>query len=317
MGQPITPLHERSGYIWCDGEWLNWRDASTHLLSHSLHYGTGAFEGLRAYKAEGGSAIFRLDDHTARLFESAKAIGIDIPWSVEELNRVQLEVVVRNELEQAYIRPLVFLGSEALGLRAEGLSVRVMVAAWDWPAYIDPETVARGLHLKVSSYRRSSVDSGMSRAKVTGGYLASIMALREALSAGADEALMLDSDGYVAEGTGENVFIVNGRSLITPPAIACLDGITRRSIIELAEALGFEVREQHITREMVYAADEVFLTGTAVEVVGVRQVDHVAIGNGKVGDITQLFRQRYLAAVTDAPEYQHWRSPCQISVNKI
>ena len=310
MSPNSPPLDQQNGYLWCDGQWLKWADAKTHLLTHALHYGTGAFEGLRAYATPQGPAIFRLQEHTRRLYESAQAIGMKIPYSSEELNQVQREAVLRKDLQHAYIRPLVFLGSEALGLRAEGLSVRVMVAAWEWPSYMDPQTAAKGLHLKVSSYRRTSVDSGISRAKVTGAYLNSIMALREALAYGADEALMLDAAGYVAEGSGENVFLIDDGKLFTPPTLSCLDGITRRSIITIALNEGFEVVETAITREMVYAADEVFLTGTAVEVVGVRQVDHVIIGSGEVGETTQHLRKLYLEAATTGAKYAHWRSLC-------
>jgi branched-chain amino acid aminotransferase len=256
------------------------------------------FEGVRAYHTErAGTAIFRLQDHTKRLFNSAKILGMDMPFDTDTLNAAQRAVVRANGLREAYVRPLAFLGSEGMGLRADGLLTHVAVAAWEWPSYMSPEALEQGIRIRTSSITRHHVNITMCKAKATGNYTNSMMALREALQSGYDEALLLDPEGYVAEGSGENIFIVNRGVLYTPELTSCLDGITRDSVIQLAHECGYEVREKRITRDEVYVADEAFFTGTAAEVLPIRELDNRVIGSGRRGPITTRLQNLYFDAV--------------------
>lgn len=299
---------DREGFIWYNGELVKWQNAQTHLLTHSLHYGLGCFEGVRAYATAEGAKIFRLDDHTKRLLNSAKILGMKVPYSHQELNEAQKQAVSSNNLPEAYIRPLIFYGAQGMGLRANDLNTEVMVAAWEWPSYMSPEKQAEGIKVRVSSYTRHHVNISMTRAKASGHYINSMLALSEAVSSGCDEALLLDPEGYVAEGSGENVFLVANGKLYTPELTACLDGITRKTIIELAEQeLGLEVVEKPITRDEFYIADEAFFTGTAAEVMPIAQLDDRKIGKGTRGDITEKLQSLYFDIVTGKnSKYAHW-----------
>ena len=297
------------GFIWFDGEFVPWQEAKVHVLTHTLHYGAGVFEGVRAYRTEDGSAIFRLEDHTNRLFNSAAVLGITVPFSKDELNAVQKEAVKKNGLETAYIRPMIFYGSEGMGLRADNLKVHCMVAAWQWGTYLGEENMQNGIRVKTSSFSRYHPNSAMCRAKVNGHYVNSMLALQEALADGYDEALMLDTDGNVAEGSGENIFLVVDGVLHTPALRAILDGITRRTIIELASEQGLTVVERVITRDEVYIADEIFLTGTAAEVTPVRELDRRIIGSGKRGSITEKLQALFFDTVHGRnPTHKEWNA---------
>ena len=302
---------DRDGYIWFDGEMVPWRDAKVHVLTHTLHYGMGVFEGVRAYNTESkGTAIFRLKEHTRRLHNSAKIVGMDMPFDEDTLNQAQLDVVKANNLKEAYLRPMAFLGSEAMGLRADGLSTHVIVASWEWPSYMSPESLEQGIRIHTSSYTRHHVNITMCKAKANGNYMNSMMALREALQNGYDEALLLDVEGYVAEGSGENIFIVRDGILYTPELTSCLDGITRGSVIQMAQERGYEVREKRITRDEVYIADEAFFTGTAAEVLPIRELDNREIGCGSRGPITAELQTAYFDAVRGRNEdHPEWLSP--------
>lgn len=290
-------LADQDGWIWFDGEFVPWREAKIHVLTHTLHYGLGVFEGVRAYETPKGSCIFRLEDHTQRLFNSAHILNISIPFSQKVVNEAHKEVLVRNNLTEGYIRPIVFLGSENMGLRAKDLSVHTVVACWPWPSYMDEEVAASGLQVRTSSYTRHHVNITMCKAKSTGNYMNSMLALQEALSGGADEALLLDNEGYVAEGSGENIFMLKGDELHTPELTSCLEGITRDTIFHLAAELDINIRERRITRDELYIADEIFFTGTAAEVVSVRELDGRQIGNGKPGPTSNKLRQMYFDQV--------------------
>ncbi|MEK9927166.1 MAG: branched-chain amino acid transaminase, partial [Halieaceae bacterium] len=275
-------LSKLSGQIWLDGELVPWQEAKVHVLTHTFHYGLGVFEGVRAYKTdEQGTCIFRLREHTDRLFRSAKILQMDMPWDKATLNAAQREVVRVNELEEGYLRPMCFLGSEGMGLRADNLKTHVMVAAWPWPSYMDPEARDRGIAVRTSSYTRHHVNITMCKAKANGNYINSIMALREALDSGCEEALLLDNEGYVAEGSGENFFMVRDGVIYTPDLTSCLDGITRNAIFQIAADEGYQVREKRITRDEVYICDEAFFTGTAAEVVPIRELDRRQVGEGR------------------------------------
>lgn len=294
----LTPnFANRDGKIWFDGHLVDWRDAKTHVLTHSLHYGVGVFEGVRAYATSRGACVFRLQDHTQRLFDSAHILRIKIPYSQDDLNDAQLEVLRANELPEGYLRPIVFYGSEQMGLRAEDLSVHVAIACWPWPDYMDPEAREKGIRVHTSSYTRHHVNISMCKAKATGNYINSIMALSEALDGGYDEALLLDNEGYVAEGSGENIFLVKNGILHTPQLTSCLPGLTRDTILTFAKELGYPIHERNITRDEVYIADEVFLTGTAAEVLPVQEVDHRVIGNGQRGLHTEILQSMYFEQV--------------------
>ena len=290
-------MADRDGLIWLDGEMVPWREAKVHVLTHTLHYGMGCFEGVRAYSTGEGPAIFRLQDHTQRLFNSAHILNMKMPYDQETLNEAQRLVVRENGLASAYIRPMVFLGSEGMGLRADNLNVHVMIAAWEWPSYMAPEAREQGIRIRTSSYTRHHVNITMCKAKANGNYINSMLALNEAMTCGYDEALLLDNEGYVAEGSGENLFIVNNGELHTPELTSCLDGITRRSILEFARELDIPVRERRITRDEIYIADEAFFTGTAAEVLPIRELDNRTIGKGSRGPITEQFQQMYFDAV--------------------
>ncbi len=290
-------MSDRDGSIWYDGKLVPWRDATTHVLTHSLHYGMGVFEGVRAYKTDRGTAIFRLKEHTDRLFNSAHIFGIKIPFSREQIMQAQIDAIRSNNLESGYLRPLVFYGSEAMGISAKNLSVHVIVAAWPWGAYLGQEALENGIRVKTSSFTRHHVNVTMCRAKASSSYTNSILAHKEAEHNGYDEALLLDVDGYVAEGSGENIFIVKKGKLYTPDLTSCLEGITRDTLITLAGDLGIEVVEKRITRDEVYCADEAFFTGTAAEVTPIRELDHRMIGAGKRGPLTTRLQALFFETV--------------------
>lgn len=288
---------DRDGVIWYDGKLVPWREATTHVLTHSLHYGMGVFEGVRAYKTDKGTAIFRLREHTDRLFGSAHILGMRIPYEKDVINDAIVATVRENSLESAYIRPLCFLGSEGMGLRADNLTVHVTVAAWSWGSYLGEENMEKGIRVKTSSFTRHHVNVAMCRAKATGHYINSILALHEAQSCGFDEALLLDVEGFVMEGSGENIFIVRNGTIYTPDLTSALEGITRDTVFQLAADSGNAVRERRITRDEVYVADEAFFTGTAAEVTPIRELDGRAIGSGKRGPVTEKMQTLYFDQV--------------------
>jgi len=302
---------DRDGLIWMDGEMVPWREAKVHVLTHSLHYGMGVFEGVRAYKTpHKGTCIFRLQDHTDRLFRSAHIMGMNMPFDKATLNQAQKDVVRMNDLEEGYLRPLAFLGSEGMGLRADNLRTHVVVAAWEWPSYMDPEANQRGIKVRTSSYTRHHVNISMCKAKATGNYINSLLALREAIESGAEEALLLDNEGYVAEGSGENVFMVRNNTIYTPELTSCLEGITRDTIFALAAELGYQIRERRITRDEVYVADEAFFTGTAAEVVPIRMLDGRVIGSGSRGPVTEKLQSMYFDSVRgNRSQNSQWLDP--------
>ena len=304
-------LSKLTGSIWLDGELVPWEEAKVHVLTHTFHYGLGVFEGVRAYEtADQGACIFRLKEHTDRLFRSAKILQMDMPFDKDTLNEAQREVVRVNNLKEGYIRPMCFLGSEGMGLRADNLKTHVMVAAWPWPSYMDPEARDRGIRVRTSSYTRHHVNITMCKAKANGNYINSILALREALDAGCEEALLLDNEGYVAEGSGENVFLVRDGTIYTPELTSCLEGITRDSIFRIAADLGYQVKERRITRDEVYIADEAFFTGTAAEVVPIRELDSRPIGSGSRGPLTEKLQSIYFDTVRGREaQYAQWLTP--------
>ena len=305
----MQTMSDRDGLIWMDGEMVDWREAKTHVLTHTLHYGMGVFEGVRAYKAEKGTAIFRLQEHTDRLFDSAHILGMKIPFDKDAINDAQLRAVRENNLESAYIRPMVFYGSEGMGLRADNLKVHVIVAAWNWGAYLGEEQLQKGIRIHVSSFTRHHVNITMCRAKANGNYMNSMMALQEAMANGYDEALLLDTQGFVMEGSGENIFLVKDGKLHTPDLTSALDGITRKTIMTLADELDIPVVERRITRDEVYIADEAFFTGTAAEVTPIREVDGRTIGNGGRGPITEKLQTLYFDLVHGrAKLHENWLS---------
>ncbi|MDQ6999245.1 MAG: branched-chain amino acid transaminase [Mariprofundus sp.] len=288
---------DRDGVIWFDGEMVDWRDAKVHVLTHTLHYGMGVFEGVRAYHADEGTAIFRLQAHTDRLFRSAKIMNMEMPFSKEEINHAQLAAVRENKLDSAYLRPMVFYGSEGMGLRADNLKTHVIVAAWSWGAYLGQDALEKGIRIRTSSFTRHHVNVAMCKAKANGNYINSMLALSDALRDGYDEALLLDVDGFVAEGSGENFFMVYEGVIYTPELTSALDGITRATVIQLAKEEGYEVREKRITRDEVYVADEAFFTGTAAEVTPIRELDGRTIGCGSRGPVTEVLQRKYFDAV--------------------
>ena len=301
-------LSKNQGSIWLDGRMVDWREANVHVLTHTLHYGVGVFEGVRAYNTPKGPSIFRLQDHTDRLFKSAGIVNMEIPYAKETINNAHIDVVNLNNLEESYIRPMCFYGSEGMGLRADNLKVRTMVAAWEWPSYMEPEAREKGIKVKVSSYKRQ-VRNPVSSAKVNGNYVNSIVALNEALEAGFDEALLLDEEENVAEGSGENFFIVKNGILKTPDLEASLDGITRRTIIQLAKDMGMEVEIIKIKLHDVLESDEAFFTGTAAEVVPINSVNNESLGNGSRGPITEILQSTYFDQVRGLrDENSNWHS---------
>ncbi|MDX1366310.1 branched-chain amino acid transaminase [Pseudomonas sp.] len=302
-------MADRDGVIWYDGKLVPWRDATTHVLTHTLHYGMGVFEGVRAYDTPDGTAIFRLQAHTDRLFDSAHIMGMKIPFCKDEINQATRAAVRENNLESAYIRPMVFYGSEAMGLRATGLKVHVIVAAWNWGAYMGDEALQIGIKVRTSSFTRHHVNISMTRAKANGNYINSMLALQEAISGGADEAMLLDTEGYVAEGSGENIFLVRNGVIYTPEVTSCLNGITRNTILTLAAEHGIQVVEKRITRDEVYIADEAFFTGTAAEVTPIREVDDRQIGAGRRGPVTEKLQKAYFDLVAGKTSgHAEWRT---------
>ena len=300
-------MSDRDGVIWLDGEFVPWREAKVHVLTHTLHYGMGVFEGVRAYETARGPAIFKLPEHTRRLFNSAKILRMEIPWSYDELCDVQKTVVRDNNLNSAYLRPMCFYGSEGMGLRADNLSVHCMVAAWEWGAYLGKENMERGIRIKTSSFTRHHVNIAMCKAKANGQYMNSMLALQEALQDGYDEALMLDNEGYVAEGSGENFFIVRDGTIYTPDLTSALDGITRQTVMSLADDLGISIVEKRITRDEVYISDEAFFSGTAAEITPIREVDNRTIGTGSRGSLTEKIQTLFFDAVQGKTDkYDAW-----------
>ena len=303
----MTTMADRDGVIWLDGEMVPWREAKTHVLTHTLHYGMGVFEGVRAYHAEKGTAIFRLEEHTKRLFRSAHILDMPMPFDHDTINEAHLAVIRENNLDSAYLRPMCFYGSEGMGLRADNLNVHVMVAAWEWGSYLGADNMENGIRIATSSYSRHHVNVTMCKAKANGNYMNSMMALKEAIRNGYDEAMLLDTEGYVAEGSGENIFLVVDGELVTPDLTSALDGITRRTIFQLAKEFDIPVREKRITRDEVYIADEAFFTGTAAEVTPIREVDGRTIGNGGRGPITEKLQTRYFDLVHGRTDnHQDW-----------
>jgi len=302
---------DRDGVIWLDGELVPWREAKVHVLTHTFHYGMGVFEGVRAYDAGAyGTSIFRLKEHTDRLFRSAHIMKMHMPYSKDELNAAQRRVVRENGLQEAYLRPMVFLGSEGMGLRADNLQTHVMVAAWNWPSYMSPQAKELGIKVRTSSYTRHHVNISMCKAKANGHYINSMLALQEALDSGCEEALLLDNEGYVAEGSGENVFIVRDGVIYTPELTSCLDGITRNTVFQLADECGYEIVEKRITRDEVYVADEAFFTGTAAEVLPIQALDGRVIGAGRRGEVTTRLQNLYFDVVKgQSPAHAGWLSP--------
>ena len=302
---------DRDGVIWLDGELVPWREAKTHVLTHTLHYGMGVFEGVRAYETDQGPAIFRLADHTKRLFNSAKILNMPMTYTPEELDAAQKLVIKENKLNSSYLRPMCFYGSEGMGLRADNLKLHTMVAAWPWGAYLGEDGLNKGIRIKTSSFTRHHVNVTMCKAKANGNYMNSMLALQEALNDGYDEALLLDVDGFVAEGSGENIFIVRDNMIFTPDLTSALDGITRNTIVVLAKEMGYDIIEKRITRDEVYIADEAFFTGSAAEVTPIRELDNRPIGNGGRGPITEKLQSKYFDVVEGrSSEHSHWLTHC-------
>ncbi|NYT73697.1 branched-chain amino acid transaminase [Halomonas sp. QX-2] len=317
----MTPLYDREGWIWQDGKWLEWREAKVHILTHTLHYGMGCFEGVRAYAGPSGTHLFRAAEHTRRLAESAHSLDMPLPFSEAELIDAQRQCLAKNNLSSAYLKPTVFFGAEGMGLRAQGLTTHVMVAAWDLGPYISPQSATHGLRALTSSWARHHVNISLCRAKTNGHYVNSILALNTAIKAGFDETIMLDPEGYVAEASAANVFLLRDGVLHTPEVTSCLQGITRDSVIQLAQkVLGIEVRERRITRDELYTADEVFLTGTAAEILPLRELDGRHIGtragappvnepissDSVTAQLQGLYRQAVRGELDD---FRHWLTP--------
>ena len=304
----IPAISDRDGTIWMDGQLIDWRDAKVHVLTHTLHYGCGAFEGVRAYQTDKGTAIFRLQEHTQRLFNSAKILRMQIPFSQEQLNEAHKQVLRENKLSSAYIRPLVWIGSEKLGVSPKGNTVHAMIAAWTWGAYLGEDGLNKGIRIKTSSYARHHVNITMTQAKTVSNYTNSILANMEATDDGYDEALLLDSSGFVSEGAGENLFLVKDGVVYTPDLSAgALNGITRNTVLHICKDLGLEVVQKRITRDECYIADEMFFTGTAAEVTPLREMDRIQIGQGARGPITANIQSAFFDIVNGRnPKYAHW-----------
>ena len=300
-----------SNTYWLNGKYINKEDAYVSPLTHTLHYGLGAFEGVRSYGSTDGDNvnIFRLKEHTERLFESAKIINVSINHTVDEVMEAQIGVISKSDLKDAYIRPLLYLNDERLGLDIVGMSSHLMISCWDWPTYFGAESVEQGIDVMISSFTRQFPNSLMTKSKITGGYVNGVMAHDQAKNNGYQEAILLDTNGFVAEGSGQNIFIVKNGNLLTPELTCCLNGITRRSVIQMAKDKGIEVHERQITRDELYTADELFFSGTAVEITPIRSVDKVVIGQGKRGEITKIIQETYLGiARGEIKEYDHWLS---------
>ena len=292
-----------------DGALVPWHEANVHVLTHTLHYGYGVFEGIRCYRTKNGkSAIFRLPEHVARLFNSAKILGIEIPFSQEEITRAIVEVVSINKLEECYIRPIVFLGDNKMGLNPDGVNVRVAIAAWPWGTYLGDDGLNKGIRVRTSSFSRHHVNISMTKAKACGYYINSIFAKAEAIRDGYDEAILLDPNGYVSEGSGENIFILYKNTLMTPPlSSGCLDGITRDAVFDICKEMNIPLKEETLTRDELYLADEIFLTGTAAEITPVREIDNRHIGNGSKGDTTDRIQKSFFDIVAGkSPKFKHW-----------
>ena len=303
----IQSMSDRDGLIWFDKKMTPWREAQTHVLTHTLHYGLGVFEGVRAYEAEKGTAIFRLKEHTNRLFNSAHIVCMSLPYSKDEINQAQIDSVKENKLKSGYIRPMAFYGSEGMGISAKTLSTHVIVAAWSWGAYMGQEALEKGITVKTSSFSRHHVNVTMCKAKANGNYMNSILAHQEAINDGYNEALLLDTQGFVSEGSGENIFLVKNGHLITPSLSSALEGITRDTIIEIAKAHDMQVIEKNITRDEVYTADEAFFTGTAAEVTPIRELDRRNIGKGARGEVTEFLQKTYFDIVSGKnTKYGDW-----------
>ncbi len=303
-------MSDRDGWIWYDGKMVPWREATTHVLTHSLHYGLSVFEGLRAYKTSAGTAIFRLREHTERLFNSARIFMMQMPFTPEQLMDAQRQVVRVNKLEAGYVRPIAFYGSEKMGVSPVGASVHVAIAAWAWGAYLGEEGLQKGIRVKTSSYARHHINVSMVRSKTGGHYVNSILANLEATREGYDEALLLDTQGFVAEGAGENLFIVRDGQLYEPQLVSGLAGITRRTVIELASDLGLSVQSKPMTRDDVYLADEAFFSGTAAEITPIRELDGRVIGAGRRGPVTEKIQTAFFDAVNGrTPKYREWLAP--------
>ena len=301
-------MADRDGKIWMDGQLVDWRDAKIHVLTHTLHYGCGAFEGVRAYNTVNGTAIFRLQEHTERLFNSAKILRMKIPFTQDQFNEAQKQVVRENKLESCYLRPLIWIGDKKLGVSPKGNTIHAMVAAWAWGAYLGEEGMKRGIRVKTSSYTRHHVNITMTQAKAVSNYSNSILANMEATDDGYDEALLLDSAGFVSEGAGENIFVIKDGVIYTPDLSAgALNGITRNTVFHIAKDLGLEIVQKRITRDEVYIADEAFFTGTAAEVTPIRELDRVQIGIGSRGPITEKIQNAFFDIVNGRnPKYAHW-----------
>ncbi|OIP16941.1 MAG: branched chain amino acid aminotransferase [Comamonadaceae bacterium CG2_30_59_20] len=306
---PLPPdLSDRDGKIWMDGQMVDWRDAKIHVLTHTLHYGCGVFEGVRAYKTADGTAIFRLEEHTQRLLNSAKILRMTIPFSKEQIMQAQLDVVRENKLESCYLRPLSWIGSRKLGISPKGNTIHLMVAAWAWGAYLGDEGMSKGIRVKISSYTRHHVNITMTQAKAVSNYTNSILANMEALDDGYDEAMLLDASGFVSEGSGENLFVVKDGVVYTPDLSAgALNGITRNTVLHICKDLGLDVVQKRITRDEVYIADEAFFSGTAAEITPIRELDRLPIGCGSRGPITEKIQSAFFDIVNGRnPKYAHW-----------
>jgi len=302
-------MEDRDGFIWFNDKFVPWREAKAHVLTHTLHYGLGVFEGVRAYETKKGAAIFRLEDHTKRLFNSAHIVGMKLPFNATKINQAQKDSISKNNLKSGYIRPMAFYGAESMGISAKELSTNIIVAAWNWGAYMGQEALESGIKVKTSSFSRHHVNSTMTKAKANGNYMNSIIAHQEATNDGYDEALLLDTQGFIAEGTGENIFIVKNGNLYTPTLSSALEGITRDTVITIAKDLNVEVVEKNITRDEVYTADEAFFTGTAAEVTPIKELDTRLIGKGKRGSLTEEIQKIYFDIVKgDNLDYEHWLS---------
>lgn len=302
-----TSMADRDGFIWFDGALVPWREANVHVLTHSLHYGLSVFEGVRAYNTEIGTAVFRLEEHTRRLFNSAHIYRMPMPYSREQVNAATLETVRANKLESCYIRPLAFYGSEKMGVSPRGAKTHVAIAAWSWGAYLGEEGMQRGIRVKISSFQRQHVNSIMPRAKLAATYANSILANMEAVEAGFDEAVLLDTEGFVAEGAGENIFLVRDGVIYEPEIASALTGITRDTVHTLAADLGLKIETRRLTRDDFYIADEAFFTGTAAEVTPIREIDNRQIGIGSRGPVTEKLQKAFFDVVNGRnPKYHHW-----------
>jgi len=308
MSASPPSMADRDGKIWMDGQLVEWRDAKIHVLTHTLHYGCGAFEGVRAYKTVDGTAIFRLKEHTERLFNSAKILRMQIPFTHEQVMAAQTQVVRENQLESCYLRPLTWVGSQKLGVSMKGNTIHLMVAAWPWGAYLGEDGMKNGIRVKISSYTRHHVNITMTQAKAVSNYTNSILANQEATDDGYDEAMLLDASGFVSEGAGENVFVVKDGVVYTPDLSAgALNGITRNTVMHICKDLGLELVQKRITRDEIYISDEAFFTGTAAEVTPIRELDRIALGNGSRGPITEKIQSAFFDIVNGRnPKYAHW-----------